>query len=507
MKITMNPSRTAEEISGMCGGTLHLRATASLPSVSGICTDSREADADTMLCAIRGERVDGHRFLPAAIRAGCRVCLCERLPDGWDDLSSDGPMGDAPAAAIVVDDTVAALGRLAAARRESDLSTMKTVAVTGSVGKTTTKEMIAAVLAAGAPAGKSFKKDGNYNSVIGLPMSMMEIPADTTHAILEMGMSGRGEIAAMTAAARPDIALVINIGTSHMEQLGSRENIAAAKLEIAEGLRPGGILLLCGDEPLLESVTCPSGVDTVLRLTLSDAPGAAFAARRIRAERDGMTFDLHTPDSVLTDLFVPAPGGHMVWAGAYAAAVGILCGFSADTVRAGLAAYRPAALRQNRRTVGTMTFIEDCYNAAPESMRAALDVLDITAAHAPAPARRVAVLGSMMALGEQTADRHREVGRTVAAHAPDRLITVGALGAFIAEGARAAGLPADRILVLGTDIAPDAPAAPDHTVAYPALAETIASHLSDGDILLFKASRAMELEKLSAALEAHIQNH
>ncbi len=499
MKITMNSPRTAEELAAMCGGTLCRRGSV-VPSVTGMCTDSREADAETLFCAMRGERVDGHRFIPTAAGAGCPLFLCERLPDEWETMP--------PAVAIVVEDTVAALGRLAAARRRCELAAMKTVAVTGSVGKTTTKEMVAAVLSAGARAGgRFFKKDGNFNSVIGLPMSMMEIPADTTHAVLEMGMSGRGEISAMTAAAQPDIALIINIGTSHMERLGSRESIAAAKLEIAEGLRAGGILLLNGDEPLL------SGADAfahaaggrVLRLTLSDAPNAAFAAEHISSCAEGMTFDLRTPDGVLPALLVPAPGTHMVWAGAFAAAVGVLCGFSAECIRAGLSAYRPAALRQNRRTVGTLTFIEDCYNAAPESMCAALDVLDITAA-ASSTGRRVAVLGSMMELGEATADRHRAVGRACAEHRVDLLVTVGALGAHIAEGAREAGLPADRVLALGTDIAPDAPNAPDPTLAYSDLSAAVAPHLCAGDVLLFKASRAMALETLSAALEAHVRS-
>ncbi len=498
----MNIPRTPEAIASMCGGTLHRRGETASRPIAHICTDSREADADTLLCAIRGERVDGHRFLPAALRAGCRTCLCERLPEGWEEFASDSPMGDVPAVAIVVEDTVTALGRLAAARRADDLAAMHTVAITGSVGKTTTKEMVAAVLRAGChDQGKYFKKDGNFNSTIGLPLSMMEIPADTTHAVLEMGMSGRGEIAAMTAAARPDIAVIANIGSSHLELLGTRENIAAAKLEIAEGLRPGGTLILNGDEPLLDLVTEENlPVPThILRLTLADASNADLSVHAVRSDARGMTFDLDTPTGLLRDLFIPAQGEHMVWAGAYAAAVGMLCGFSADSIREGLAAYRPASLRQSRRTVGEMTFLEDCYNAAPESMHAAFDVLDITAAHAPLPRRRIAVLGTMLELGDATVERHREVGCEFARRCPDLLFTVGALGAYIAEGARLGGLPATQIFALGTDLEPGM------TDAYPAFAEAISAQLQPGDILLFKASRGMRLEMLSASLAERLQ--
>ncbi len=506
MKITLHTPYTPEELASMCGGTLYRRgAPTALPLLS-ICTDSREAGGDTLLCAIRGERVDGHDFLPAAIRAGCRASLCERLPAGWEELSLDSPLGDAPAAAIVVEDTVAALARLAGARRDSDLAALHTVAVTGSVGKTTTKEMIASLLAVACrETGKHFKKDGNFNSTIGLPLSVMEIPSDTTHAVLEMGMSGRGEISAMTAAARPDLAVIANIGSSHLELLGTRENIAAAKREIAEGLRPGGTLLLNGDEPLLAHVTVsdlPAGC-RALRLSLADAPTSDFRVRRIRSDADGMTFDLDTPDEPLCDLFVPAQGTHMVWAGGFAAAVGLLFGFSPAVIREGLAAYRPAALRQSRRTVGAVTFLEDCYNAAPESMHAAFDVLEITARHAPAPSRRGAVLGSMFELGEDTAERHRAVGRDFASRHPDYLITIGELGAYIAEGASMGGMPADRILSLGADLTPGSERMTD---AYPAFAEVIATYLQGGDILLFKASRAMRLEALSASLAERLRS-
>ncbi len=499
MKITLSDAPLSmEALARMAGGTLHLRGGNPPPAVTYICTDSREADGDTLLSAIRGERVDGHAFLPAAARTGCRAFLCERLPDGWDACSEASPMGAVSAAAIVVEDTVGAFASLSSARRSGELYDLCAVAVTGSVGKTTTKEMLAAVLSA-APGKTVFKKDGNYNSTVGLPLSVMEIPAETDYAVLEMGMSARGEIAAMTAAVRPDIAIVANIGSSHLEHLGTRENIARAKLEIAEGLCPGGILLLNGDEPLLtclgrdfdgEKPNIPTDI-RILRLSLDGSPDADFHAHRITARDGGMAFDLHTPDGVLSELFVPAVGRHLVWAGAFAAAVGQLCGLSVETIRAGLATYRPAALRQSARTVEGVTLIEDCYNAAPESMHAALGVLSLTPA-----TRRIAVLGDMRELGEDTVALHRAVGAEAARLGVDRLVAVGDLGTYIAAGAADAGMMLDRITAVPAD-------------DYPVIAEALVATLCPGDAVLFKASRALSLETLSAAVAVHLwhRNH
>ncbi len=506
MKITLSTPLSPATLASMCGGCLVLRdPTAPVLPVSSICTDSREADRETLLSAIRGERVDGHRFLPAAAQAGCVSFLCERLPDGWDDWSTESPMGDCPAAAILVPDTVRAFSALATARRQGELESLRIVAITGSVGKTTTKECTAAVLSEGL---RLYKKDGNFNSTIGLPLSFLEVIPATDAAVLEMGMSARGEIATMSEAVSPDIAVVTNIGSSHLEHLGSRENIACAKLEIARGLRAGGILLYNVDEPLLthlgqdfpdERPLLPTTIHA-LSLTLADTPGADYAARRMAPTNGGMRFDLHTPDGIMPDLFIPAPGEHMVWAAAFAAVVGLLCGLDEHAIRRGLTAYRPAHLRGSRRAVAGVTFLEDCYNAAPESMRAALRVLDTVATEAAAKspsARRIAILGDMKELGSDTVSLHRAVGAAVARHAVDHLVTVGALAAHIAHGAVEAGLPADRITVTANETAVSAD-------TYSDIASQLAPHLHPGDILLFKASRSMKLEKMAEALVAEL---
>lgn len=484
MKITLHRPLDLHTLTSMAGGKLTLRNISEEMTVTHVCTDSREADEGTLFCAIRGERVDGHSYMTKAAELGCTAFLCERVPD------------DAPAASyIVVEDTVAALSALALSRREDTMQALSVVAITGSVGKTTTKEMTAAVLEQGK---RLFKKDGNYNSTIGLPLSFMEIEPDVECAVLEMGMSGRGEIASMTAAVRPNIAVVANIGSSHLEYLGTRENITRAKLEIASGLSEGGTLLINGDEPLLAHLgqdfgedlpVIPAGI-RVLRVSLAGAPNADYTAKNLTVRDGGMSFDLATPDGLWKNLWIPAVGEHLVWAAAFAAAVGQLSGLSEGQVRTGLATYRPADMRQNTRKVGSVTVIEDCYNAAPESMKAALNVLKLTAASHP-HARRIAVLGDMKELGENTVALHRGVGAACADKGVDLLITVGELGAEIARGAMEAGMSPDSIRVTGgKDTYGD-------TAAY------LKSILREGDHVLFKASRSMALETMVEALTAN----
>lgn len=482
MKITLATPLALHTLAAMVGGELILRHISEETTVTHICTDSREADGGTLFCAIRGERVDGHNYMTKAAELGGRVFLCERIPD---------PLPADACAFIVAEDTVAALSALALSRREGEMRDLSAVAVTGSVGKTTAKEMTAAVLSAGMTV---FKKDGNFNSTIGLPLSFMEIPADTECAVLEMGMSSRGEIAAMTRAVRPSIAMIVNIGSSHLEYLGTRENIARAKLEIALGLSEGGTLLINGDEPLLANLgqdfgedlpVIPEGV-RVLRLSLTGNENADYQAVNITPRDGGMVFDLATPSGIWQDLYVPAVGGHFVWAASFAAAVGQLSGLHEGQVRAGLASYRPAAMRQDIREIGGITLMVDCYNAAPESMKAALSALSLIAGcH-----RRIAVLGDMKELGENTVALHRSVGVFTAEGGIDLLITVGELGAEIAKGAMEAGMSPDAIRITGGKD------------TYEATADYLKTILRQGDHVLFKASRSMALETMVEALTA-----
>ena len=244
MKIKINVdngSISAARVASLAGGRLAGAVDAAdKKDISCVCTDSREVCPGALFVAIAGERTDGHKYIGAAVLSGAAAVLVEKEPADVRDI---------PIPVIVTDATVPALSRIAAGFASGIKA--RRVAVTGSVGKTTTKEFIASVLSQG---GSVYRTEGNRNSVIGMPLTMLATPPDAEYAVLEMGMSGFGEIEAMSLAARPDIAVITNIGSSHLEYLGTRENIAKAKLEIRAGLAPGGMLLLNGDEPLLADV-------------------------------------------------------------------------------------------------------------------------------------------------------------------------------------------------------------------------------------------------------------
>ena len=449
MKTDFSVPLSPDSLAAWSGGRL---IGASDAPVCAACTDSREAGAGVLFCAIRGERADGHDYMASAYAAGSRCFLCER-PPAEPEVQAAFP----DACFICVPDT-------------------------GSVGKTTTKTLCAAVLRAAFP---TFCREGNFNSVIGMPLCVPGIGTDVRAAVLEMGMSARGEISALSRAACPDIAVITNIGSSHLESLGTRENIARAKLEVLDGMRPGGQLLFDGDEPLLRAGAAHVRQDITLRPVSLTDKAADFFVSGIRAAADGTVFDLRLPDgSVWRDLRVPAPGRHLLLDAAYAAGVGYLSGVSREAAARGLADYRPAAMRQTLRRAGGVTVLEDCYNAAPESVQAALDTLPLLT---QSGGRRMALLGDMKELGTDTVALHRAVG-AVCAGQLDCLWTVGALGAEIAAGARDAGM--SRVQALYPAGEPDAEA----------VAAGILTGLAPGDTLLIKASRAMHLETVAEAL-------
>jgi len=301
-----------------------------------------------------------------------------------------------------------------------------------------------------------------------------------------MGMSGRGEIERMSRAAQPDIAVIANIGTSHMEMLGSRECIRDAKMEIALGLRKGGYLLLNKDEPLLRGAVGKSYRTLYVSLSCEEAD---FFAQNIRMENGCTYFDACWREGRLENLSLSLMGRHNVYAALYALAVGLLLDVPKDAIRRGLRAYTPEGMRQNLYRHGGITLIEDCYNASPESMRAALDVLQ-----AAATGRRIAVLGDMLELGVTSATLHKEVGAYLAALRVERLFTVGEGGSLIAEGAVSAGMSRDCIF--------ECPQKED----IDALCKALGSCLSFGDTVLVKASRGVKLERVIDYLKKNDQD-
>ncbi len=455
---------TLADVARACGGIL----VGKNHTLHALCTDSREADADTVFVALRGKQTDGHRYISGAVERGCRSVICE----SWL------PCGDA--SAVIVKNTEHALSRLA--RAYFCDCHIPCVAVTGSVGKTTTKEFVAAVLSA---RYNTYKTKGNYNSTIGMPLSALEIGAEHDAAVFEMGMSNQGEIRRMSLAASPDIAIITNIGSSHLVSLETRENIAKAKLEITEGLRHGGLLLLNGDEPLLRHVRSS---DYEVRTVALDGEGDYRGSNIVlHPLEEKTTFDLHTPEGVLHDFEIPAVGKHMVYDAIFAYVVGTKFGMSEEEIRRGLLTYRSDGLRQRLLRVGNITVLEDCYNAAPESMRAALYVLGSFARECHC--RSVAVLGDMRELGVESRYLHEQIGVYAVEQGISVLMTLGDLGASIAEGAMGAGL-SDQSVLMHRDLSnlDDA-------------ATLLQSRLLPGDIVLVKASRGVAAERLIEALK------
>lgn len=460
MKIKLGLSPMSMRDAGVyCGGVVHGDKNAEFQYV---CTDSREADADTLFVATRGERVDGHSFIGAAQDAGCTCFLCEYIPEDADEKSNF----------CVVENSLG--GFLSLARGYKKDSKTEIVAITGSVGKTTTKELTYLVLSEGSDV---YCTRGNFNSTIGMPMSLMEMSGDVPRAVFEMGMSGFSEIHGMSVTARPKIAVITNVGSSHLEYLHTRENIAKAKYEIADGLGAGGILLLNGDEPLLRDIANKTQAEYTVKYVSLEGNGD-FCVQNISFCENGSRFDIVGDGVSISDIYVPAIGRHIVFDAAFAATVGILCGLDGEQIKRGLSRYVPDTYRQKIYKHGGVTIISDCYNAAPESVKGALSVLCSIG-----DKRKIAVLGDMKELGEDSVRLHAAIGEFAARAGVDMLFLMGTLSENIALGAISCGFDGNNIFIDKTG---------DHSL----VAHEIKEKLRDGDALLFKASRSMKFEKI-----------
>ena len=458
-----------EEIAAAVGGRVEAIGTPQDAVIDVISHDSREIGATTLFCAIRGERFDGNDFIKDAVALGAPAVLCERIPE---DASGDF-------SAIVVPDTVKALGALAKYYKSFSKATF--VAVTGSVGKTTTKEFIAAVA---SESFKTHKTQGNFNNEIGLPLTLFALEPDDEVAVVEMGMSERGEIEYMSRLVEPDVAVITNIGTSHLASLGSRENIAEAKMEIAAGLKPTGALILNADEPLLflkHGTVRPEPEFISVYNRFGD-----YRAVNIRSTESGMMYDLIYDNKPVTNVEIPALGKHNVYNSLIAYAVGIKLGMTDDAIRRGLSSFHSADKRQNIYDVGDITVIDDCYNASPESMRASLEVLISVAEKKKSTP--CALLGDMLELGEYSRLMHDQLGQNAAQMKVVRLYCFGEMADIVAQAAIKKGIRADNVCVVLDREAPEA------------MAELIDKTIAPGDVLLVKASRSVRAERVIEAL-------
>lgn len=462
---------TAEEIAKVCRAELIKIGSPASEIVERISHDSREGGDKTLFCAIVGEKYDGHDFIADAVSTGSQVVLLSSLPENTDGLDFY---------AIRVEDTVKALGTLAAYYK--DFSDATFVAVTGSVGKTTTKEFISAVASA---SFKTHKTKGNYNNEIGLPLTLFDLSPDDKVSVIEMGMSARGEIEYMSKLVRPDIAVITNIGTSHLAALGTRENICAAKLEIVSGLKKDGSLILNADEPLLFATRGhvepePEFVSVYNRF-------GDYRAVNIRYLENGIMYDLIYNNKAVTNVEIPALGRHNVYNSLIAYAVGVKLGMTDDMIRRGLLTFVSTDKRQNIYDVGGITVIDDCYNASPESMRAAIDVLTSIASRRGV--KPCALLGDMLELGEYSRLMHDQLGQYAAQMKVQKLYCYGAMADIVAEAAIKKGVRADNVYV---SLDSDNPTE---------MAKMINSSMQSGDVLLVKASRAVSAERVIEALK------
>lgn len=425
-------------------------------TITKVVRDAREAQAGSLFVAIQGERFDGHDFIAQAVEHGAAAVLTHRKDETY------------PIPALYVADTRQALLDLAGGYREQ--FDCPVVAVTGSVGKTTTKEMIAAVL---SERYETLKTQGNLNNTIGMPFTALELSQDTEAAVFEMGMSGFGEIAAMAACGQPNIAVITMIGTSHIEFLGSREGICRAKMEILEGLAArGGVAVLNGDEPLLWEQR-----ERLFGRIIwfgAENPECMFRAQDISCKDGMLQFTMISPEGSQT-VSVASQGTHNVTNALAAAACGWLLGLDSEEIAAGLAVYRPVGMREKCYEKNGFTIYEDCYNASPDSMEAALGAMSEMEG-----TRHIAVLGGMGELGDYAAEGHRRAGRAAAAYA-EYLFTYGANSEYLQEGAAAAGMPEAQMR--GFD-------------SHEALAEALKAFAQPGDVLLFKGSRSMQMENV-----------
>lgn len=438
---------TVAQAAAWCGGEYDPRYGG--VTFDGAGNDSRKIRPGQLFVALRDVR-DGHDFIPQALEQGAAAVLCSRIT------------GDYPA--IIVPDTRKALGDIAKGYRQN--SAARVVGITGSVGKSTTKEMTAAVLEKKHRVGKT---PVNFNNDVGLPLSILGMPEDVEVMVLEMGMNHFGELSYLTSIAQPDIAVIVNIGTMHIEHLGSREGILQAKLEILEGLRPGGHVVLAGDEPLLRNL--PQGLQPIyFGMTEKDCHTKLLAYEKTG---NGCSFT-----ACLTrgscPVRLPLVGEHNALDALAAMTVGELLDVPLAAMAEALAAYTVMGGRQEILAGRGCTLIKDCYNAGPESMAASLRVL------AGYEGDKIAVLGDMLELGSVAPRAHYDVGRK-AAGCCRLLLALGDFSGDMVKGALDGGMKPEQCFCF----------ADRQTMAL-----CLREKARPGETILFKGSRGMKMEQV-----------
>ncbi len=409
----------------------------------GATNDTRNLKPGQLFIVLQGAR-DGHDFIPGAMEKGAAAALCSRK------------VGDYPC--ILVEDPRIALGQIA--REERRRLGCKVVGITGSVGKSTTKEMVVSVLETSFRVGKT---PANHNNDIGMPMAVLALPEDTEVAVLEMGMNHFREMAYLSGIGEPDIAVIVNIGTMHIEFLGSREGIRQAKLEILEGMAPEGKLLLNGSDDMLNPLPM---VPEQQLIYFGTRHNCGVRVEEICQEPGKLSYRVRA-GALTFPVAMALEGAHFVADSLAAVAVGLELGISPEEIQKALWGFRNMAGRQEIFEAKGFTIIKDCYNAGPESMAASLAVLGAR------PGRRIAVLGDMLELGDCAPAEHEKVGR-IAAENAEIILAYGPHGGCVVRGA--AGKDARCF------------------DTREAMADALKDLARPGDVILFKGSRGMRLE-------------
>ena len=420
-------------------------------SINVISTDSRVVDENTLFVALKGERFDANDFVEDVLEKGAKAVVCSRYNGESDRV-------------LLVEDTGKALLQIAKGYRLK--FKFPFVALTGSVGKTTTKGMVHAVL---SQKYNTLKTQGNLNNEIGVPKTLFGLENSHEAAVIEMGMNHFGEISRLTEVVMPDIGIITNVGTAHIENLGSRQGILKAKCEITEGMKKGSPLIINADNDMLSTIITDDF--EVIRFGI-DSENLYMKAEDVEFLPDGSEFTA-VCENDRVKAFVPAVGIHNVYNALCAMCVGKKMGFTLAEAAGALKNFAPEGMRQNVREVKGYTFIEDCYNANPDSMKASLVTLNTIK-----KTRGIAVLGDMLELGDYSDTAHYEVGKIAAQEKTNIVLTFGELSRLIKKGAEENGAEAYSFNNKSE------------------LTSFLKSILKENDTVLFKGSRSMKMEEI-----------
>lgn len=425
--------------------------------INSICTDSRKVKHGDLFIPLTGDNFNGHDFIPQAVNMG--VC-------GY--ITSQQESGTCFEGLVVkVDDTLKALQDIAGFQRQK--FDIPLVGITGSAGKTSTKDMIYEVL---SKKFKVLRTEGNLNNHIGLPLTLLNLCREHEAAVVEMGMSGFGEISTLSKISRPHISLITNIGLAHIGKLGTRQNILKAKMEIFDGMDPDGLVILNGDDGLLMGLRDLLQYRTVFYGLQEGVDVQGYNIRAVDETNTAFNIQVNGREYTVT---VPVPGIHNVYNALSAITVGLRFKVSMDDIVDGIKEFKPSKMRMNILTLKKgIRLINDAYNANPNSMEEALRVLRDFSGR-----RKIAVLGDMLELGEWTRQAHVDIGKSVVRNGVNYLVTLGYNSKYIAEGAASMGMSQRKIRTCSS---------------IQEINQYLKNIIRDGDIILVKGSRGMKME-------------